>query len=139
MIKLTIILILGTLGALLSGSSTLAVTDQHAEPTVRITLRDGSMRTAVLQGVGCPIAICSRVAFKGVHQDYAILSEDFKGLDAIRDVTSHAASFVAKDGRSKRLTLLHDFRVLYLEDPSGKEQKLDLREVKSVEFTGAAR
>lgn len=106
---------------------------------VKVTFRDGTVRTGTLRGVGCPIAICSRVAFKGVHQDDSVVREQFEDLAAIRDVTSHAASFVGKDGSSKRLTFLYDFRVLYLEESGNAERKVDFVEVKSVEFTGAAR
>jgi hypothetical protein len=139
MMKLTAIPILGAALAALLFSSTRAAIDQHAPQIVRVTLRDGTVRTAKLKGVGCPIAVCSRVAFKGVQQDHSIVPQDFEKLGVIRDITTHAASFIARDGSKKRLTLLYDFRILYLEGSPGEERRIDLGEVESVEFSGAAR
>jgi hypothetical protein len=44
-----------------------------------------------------------------------------------------------KDGSAQRLSLIKDFRVLYLSKPTGGTEKLDLAHVKSVEFLGSAR
>lgn len=44
------------------------------------------------------------------------------------------ALFVLNDGTERRLSLMSDFRVLYLANPLGGREKLDLARVKSVEF-----
>ena len=123
-------------------SAVLAWFPNAAEPgsdtgqNVKLTFHDGTVRTATLQGVGCPMTICSRIAVQGATDDHTILRQGFHDLAAIRDITRHDALFVEKNGDSRRLTLLYDFRVLYLGDEPGK---VDLATVKSVEFTGAAR
>jgi hypothetical protein len=55
----------------------------------------------------------------------------------IRGTTPDSALLVLKDGTTRRLTFVNDFRVIYLDNRSGgkeKEEKLDLARTRSVEF-----
>jgi hypothetical protein len=104
--------------------------------TARITLSDGTTRTATFEGVGCSSSICSRIAIKGKANGAAVTTR-LDSIAAIRDVTPDAALLVLKDGTTRRLTLIDDFRVIYLDHRSGsgkKEEKLDLARTRSVEF-----
>jgi hypothetical protein len=104
----------------------------------RITMRDGTTRTVNLEGVGCTQSICSRTTIKAKSESDSVLKTRFDGLAAIQDTTSRDALFVMKDGTSKRMSLLTDFRVLYLANRLGGQERLDLGAVKSVEFVTPA-
>jgi hypothetical protein len=99
-----------------------------------ITLRDGTQRSITLQGVGCPAAMCSRVAIKGEAPGRDPANVWIDTIGAIRDTTEHDALFVMHDGSRRRLSLLHDFRVLYYVDRSGREGRVDLAKVGSLEI-----
>ena len=97
---------------------------------------DGTTRTATFEGVGCSASICSRVAIKGKANGTAITTR-LDSIAAIKDVTADSALLVLKDGTTRRLTLVNDFRVIYLDNRSDgekKEEKLDLARTRSVEF-----
>jgi len=100
----------------------------------KITMRDGAIRTLHLEGVGCPLSICSRTAIKTKTSTESLVSTWLDGLAAIKDTTASDALFVFKDGTSQRMSLITDFRVLYLASRLGGTEKLDLEKVKSVEF-----
>ena len=104
--------------------------------TARITLNDGTIRTATFEGVGCSTSICSRVAIKGKANGTPVTTR-LDSIAAIRDATADSALLVLKDGTTRRLTLVNDFRVIYLDNRSGgekREEKLDLARTMSVEF-----
>lgn len=105
----------------------------------RVTLRDGASRTVNLEGVGCSMSICSRVVIKGKNEGESLVRRRLDSIAAIKDTTEGDALFVLKDGTLQRLSLVRDFRVLYLEMRSGGTEKLDLAEVKSIEFVAPAR
>jgi len=100
----------------------------------RITMRDGTTRTVKLEGVGCTQSICSRTAIKAKSESNSVVRTWFDGLAAIQDTTPRDALFVMKDGTSKRMSLLTDFRVLYLANRLGGLERLDLGALKSIEF-----
>ena len=100
----------------------------------RITMRDGTTRTVKLEGVGCTQSICSRTAIKAKSESESVVRTWFDGLAAIQDTTSRDALFVMKDGTSTRMSLLTDFRVLYLANRLGGPERLDLGALKSIEF-----
>lgn len=100
----------------------------------KLTLPDGTTRTARLEGVGCPVAICSRVAIKGKAKGDSLVRARFDTIAAIKDTTANDVLFVKKDGTEQRLSLLYDFRVLYFANGHGDTEKLDLSKVKSLEF-----
>jgi hypothetical protein len=111
----------------------------HSERlTAKMTLPDGTSRTVRLEGVGCPVSICSRVSIKGKAEGDSLVKVWLDSLAAIRDTTAKDALFVSKDGTAQRLSLVYDFRVLYLENHLGGTQKLDLTKVKSIEFLAPA-
>ena len=99
----------------------------------RITMRDGTVRSVTLAGVGCQAAICSRTAIKGRAGESEVRTW-LDSLAAIRDTDENSALFVRKDGTSQRLSLVTDFRVLYLAHQFGRDRKVDLGRIRSVEF-----
>ena len=96
--------------------------------TAKITLADGTTRTARLEGVGCSASICSRTAIDGTP---------LGSIAAIKDTTATGAVLLLKNGTTRRLALGKDFRVLYFASPSGVAGKLDLATIKSLEFLPA--
>jgi hypothetical protein len=104
--------------------------------TARITMSDGTIRTATFEGVGCTSSICSRVAIKGKSNGTAITTR-LDSIVAIREATADNALLVLKDGTTRRLTLSKDFRVIYFDNRSGDAQRLDLARTRSVEFIAA--
>jgi hypothetical protein len=100
----------------------------------RITMADGSSRTARLEGVGCSQSICSRTAIKGKAGAESLVRTWLDSIAAIRDTTANDALFVLKDGTERRLSLVADFRVLYVASRFSGTEKLDLAKVRSVEF-----
>ena len=107
--------------------------------TARITLLDGTMKTAKLEGLGCTTSICSRVLIKGKESSGSEVKVWLDGISQIRDTSPTGASLIMKDGTQRRLSLLTDFRVLYLSAPSQKPEKLDLATVKLLEFLPSTR
>jgi hypothetical protein len=102
--------------------------------TAKITLPDGATRSVKLEGVGCSASLCSRTAIKGKGEHDSIVRTWFDTIAAIRDATDSDALFIMRDGTQRRMFLMADFRVLYLANPSGATEKLDLARVKSIEF-----
>ena len=105
----------------------------------RVTLPDGSSRTVKLEGVGCSRSICSRVVIKGYGEGGSQVQKWLDSIETIKDTTEGDAFFVLKDGTQQRLSLVHDFRVLYIANRSGGTEKLDLAKVKSLEFVAPVR
>ena len=103
--------------------------------TARLTLRNGTVQNVQLAGVGCPQAICSRTAIHAKTGTENDVRAWLDSLAAIREITGHDALFVMKDGTSRRMSLLYDFRVLYLANRLEGTEKVDLAKVESVEFT----
>lgn len=102
--------------------------------TARITLPDGTTRMARVEGLGCSAAICSRVAIKGKAEGDSLVSFWLDSIAAIRDTTERDAWIVMKNGTARRVSLVTDFRVLYLANRSATAEKLDLGKIKSLEF-----
>ena len=105
----------------------------------RVTLPNGTHRTVTLDGFGCSAAICSRVFVEGRTDDGSAAKIWIDRLSAIRDITANSALFVMKDGTQKRLSLITDFRVLYLQEGSAKPQKLDLSKIQSLQMVESAK
>ena|SRR5215813_605843 len=105
----------------------------------RVTLPDGTYRTVTLDGFGCSAAICSRVFVEGRTDDGSAARIWIDGLSATRDITANSAVFVMKDGTQQRLSLITDFRVLYLQEGSTKPQKLDLSKIQSLHMVESAK
>ena len=105
----------------------------------KVTQLDGVTRTVKLEGVGCSASICSRTAIKGKAAHDSIVKTWFDSIAAIRDTTDKDALFVMRDGTQRRLSLMTDFRVLYITNPSRGAEKLDLATVRSIEFLAPSR
>lgn len=102
--------------------------------TASLTRRDGTVQTVKVEGVGCPQAICSRTAIHAKAGTEREIRTWLDSLAAIRDITARDALFVMKDGTSRRMSLLYDFRVLYLASRLEGADKVDLGKLESVEF-----
>jgi hypothetical protein len=102
--------------------------------TARITLADGTIRTATIEGLGCSEAICSRVAIKGKADGDSLVSFWLDSIAGIRDTTDQDVLIVMKSGAAARVSLVRDFRVLYLANRTLSLEKLDLGKIKSLEF-----
>jgi hypothetical protein len=105
----------------------------------KITLLDGAAYIMKFDGVGCSASICSRTVLKGRGDRDAMVSTRLDSIATIKDSTGDNALFLMKDGSQRRISLVTDFRVLYLINDKGAQEKVDLAKVKSVEFLGAAR
>jgi hypothetical protein len=118
--------------------------DGHASNlTAKITMPDGYSRTVIVQGVGCNISMCSRVAVRskdepsarlaalGIHKE---ISTWLDSLAAITDITSNAALFVFKDGSARRLSIIDGNRFFYFANQYIGSEKIDVAKVRSVEF-----
>ena len=107
--------------------------------TARITLRDGTVSTATLEGLGCSVAICSRVAIKGKTNGDSLVSFWLDGIAAIKNPAENEAVVVMKNGTEQHLSLVTDFRVLYLSNRSRTPARLDLSRIKLLEFLPPAK
>jgi hypothetical protein len=105
----------------------------------RITMPNGTSRTAEVQGVGCTSAICSRVFISGKEDGPVPVRIWLDGIAAINTIDKNTAQVVMKDGKERRLTLIPDFRVLYISGANGHSERLDLQTVKSLEILSPAR
>jgi hypothetical protein len=96
--------------------------------TARITLPDGTVQIAKLEGLGCSQSICSRVAIKGKASNNSLASFWLDRIAAIKDTTENGALLVMKDGTGQRISLANQSR---------SPEKLDLTKIKSLEFLPA--
>jgi hypothetical protein len=100
----------------------------------RIVLSDGTIHTVTLEGVGCPVGLCSRVAVNARAQGDARIEKVWLDcIAAIQDITGRDALFVFTDGTQRRLSVVSENRVLY----STGDGKVDLSHVQSLIFVGA--
>lgn len=100
----------------------------------KLTLPDGATRTVTLEGVGCSINICSRTIIKGKASGDSLVGTRLDTIAAIKDTGGYTALLVLQDGTQRRISLVRDFRVLYIANQSGGIEKLDLAKIKSIEF-----
>ena len=107
--------------------------------TARVISVDGADRIVTLEGAGCTQSICSRVFLRGQTDSGAILQPLFGSITAIKDTTDKDALFKMRDGAELRLKFVPDFRVLYLTDRNGVREKVDLANIRSLEFVDSAR
>lgn len=108
-----------------------------------ITMPNGSNRTVTVQGVGCNISLCSRVAVRsraemsarltsfGIHKEIRTWLDS---LVAIKEITGRDALFVFKDGSAQRLSIIDGNRFLYFANSIFGHGKIDVTKVRSVEF-----
>jgi hypothetical protein len=100
----------------------------------KITLPDGTVRMAKLDGLGCTSSICSRVAIKGEANDGSRARFWLDSIATIKDIREDDALLVLKNGTEQRMKLITDFRVLYLGNRPSDPERLDLTRIKSLEF-----
>ena len=102
--------------------------------TARITLLDGTVRTATLDGFGCSQGICSRIVMKGKNEEDRWVSFPIRSIATIEDFSAQGVVVVTKDGVRQRITLVTDFSVAYFAYPLWFQQKLDLAKMKSLQI-----
>ena len=124
------------LAAALSVAGGVDVSAGHsASLNARLTLLNGTTRTVALEGVGCPVSLCSRVVVKSTARGEPEPIETLLNtISAIKDITKDDALFVFKNGVERRLAVVPLNRVLYLETQSGIADKIELATVRSIEF-----
>jgi hypothetical protein len=122
-----------------AGSAVEALTIHAPQLEAKVTFRDGTSRTARLEGVGCTQSICSQTIIRGIGGSQGLVSSSLNSLAKIKDTSAGAASFLSTNGTERRLSLVKDFRVLYLRNQSGGTEKIDLESITSVEFLPAHR
>jgi hypothetical protein len=105
----------------------------------RVVSADGTSRTIRLEGVGCTESMCSRVLIRGNRESGAPIRTWLDSIAAIKDATANDALFVMRDGTERRMILVPYFRVLYVSNPNGRTEKLDLTTIRSLEFLAPAR
>ena len=98
-------------------------------------MTDGTTRALTLRGVGCPIAMCSRVRARDRKADNLWLD----GLASVRDISHNAsgpiqASLTFRDGTERQTSIVEDNRVLYVEGRFGRTEKLDLANLTKIDF-----
>ena len=111
---------------------------EHAGQLIRLNVRDGSSQIVTLDGVGCDETICSRVAVNARSLGNVIANRTrFADIAAIRDISEATATFVLKDGTTRRLSVVPDNRVLYVFDANHRAQKISLQRLTSVDFNAS--
>ncbi len=100
-----------------------------------LTMTDGTIRTVTLQGVGCPIGMCSRVRAKDLNANDLWLD----GLASVSHISQNpdgpvTATFKFKDGEEHQASIVALNRVLYVKGQFGSSKKLDLAVVTKIDF-----
>jgi hypothetical protein len=109
--------------------------EQPSSPVARLVLRDGTCRLVRLEGVGCFESICSRVAVRNRSVgDMTANLTPFDMISGMKDMTDDEALFVLNDGSTRRVSINRDNRVLYIANPDGRHEKIEFRDVKSLDF-----
>jgi hypothetical protein len=106
----------------------------------KMTRANGISQMVILEGVGCSEALCSRVAVRSKADDDPRVTKTWLDtIAAIQDITSKDALFVLKNGTSQRHSVVHDNQFLYFADQQGREGKIDIAGIKSIEFLASGR
>jgi hypothetical protein len=129
----------GLSDTLKSGRTPKQVETHASGLAARVTFSDGTDRTVTLEGVGCSSAICSRLFIEARSNDESVVRMWIDTLSGVRDIRPASALFVMKDGTQRRLSLITDFRVLYVNQGSTRTQKLDLSKIQSLEMLSLAK
>jgi hypothetical protein len=106
--------------------------------TAKITMVDGTTRQMDIQGVGCSAALCSRVFILAKTHGGSRTTIWFDRIATINHLSEDTALFLMKDGTEQHVTLIPDFRVLYVSARNGRTEKLDLRTIKSLQILPSA-
>jgi hypothetical protein len=118
------------------GKVTTASRRHEPHRRVWLTPHSGPSRVATLEGVGCSEAICSRVRVRtrasGEERGETLVR--FDEIVTIKSDKAGHATLDFVDGTSRRVVIPIENRVIYLLDDSDRTQRLDMRELESVEF-----
>ena len=142
------ILVVSAIGVLMDGAAAFSRPENtgiahSSDLMAKITTPDGFSQTVIVQGVGCNVNICSRVAVRsqseaspglaafGLHKE---TSTRLDSLAAIKDVTRTDALFVFKNGSSRRLSIVDGNRFFYFAHAHFGAGKIDVMQVRSIEF-----
>jgi hypothetical protein len=100
----------------------------------RLTLADGTVRAVTLEGVGCPLGMCSRVKVRQSNTDTMWLD----GLVSVRGISHTAGPVTATvefiDGTERRASIIVANRVLYVQGHFGQTEKLDIGRLSRIDF-----
>ena len=135
------ITVVAALGADRSAPQPLTIEEQQhlSSQTARLTLLNGETRTVLLEGVGCPTSMCSRVLVNSKTPGNPLLTKTWlDSVSAIREVSKDDALFVFRDGTERRLSVIPLNRVLYVKGRLAGDEKIDLASVRSLEFIAPA-
>ena len=122
---------------------TAALPANHVEQTpqtrlpglfAKVTLLNGTSRTVALDGVGCSASMCSKVVFKAKGEDGKLVGTPLDSIASITGATKGMTVLALKDGTERHVSLVPDFRVLYVADRSGTKERIDLATTRFVEF-----
>jgi hypothetical protein len=108
--------------------------------SARMVLSDGTTRAVKLEGVGCTVSMCSRVAVNArtegtrTEGNGVIQKIWLDSISSIQDITSNDALFRLKDGTQRRLSVVTENRILYA---AGSAGKIDLSHIQSLTFVPA--
>jgi hypothetical protein len=130
---------------------TITKKEGHLSPLiVKVTFLSGESRTLMLQGVGWFGGIGDTHAIRGIGEGNSLVSIWLDTIAAIKDTNADDALFILKSGTERRLSFvdnnsvqsgLKDYyiRNFYVANQDGGTERLDLAQVKSVEFAATAR
>jgi len=124
------------------GNASLASISQQREQShrsllhARITLANGADRAVTLEGVGCNVSMCSRVAIRTTKVDSVWLDglTSVTGIAAGDDAGPVKAIFHFRNGAERETSITSGNRVLYLRGRFGLTEKLDLGSVVKIDF-----
>jgi hypothetical protein len=102
---------------------------------IRVLMLNGVERTVTLEGVGCPVSMCSRVRVRNTEVANVWL-DGVARVSGIRDTASGTvkAVFNFKSGVESQESVVAGNRVLYVKDARGQHEKLDLASIRQSSF-----
>jgi hypothetical protein len=128
---------IGGLGHATSANSTPLPDDNghRSSLPIRVTKLNGVEKTVTLEGVGCPLSMCSRVRVRNTTAANVWL-DGVASVSSIRDTASGAvkAIFTLKNGEKSQESVVAGNRVLYVKDGHGQHEKLDLTNISQISF-----
>jgi hypothetical protein len=99
-----------------------------------VTLTGGSVRTVTLRGVGCTVAMCSRVRVLDTNGESVWLD----GLRSVHDISREGdgvtAVFTFRNGSERHASIRAGNRVWYLRGHFWLAEQLDLANVSRIDF-----
>ena len=140
--KNILVILLLTIAFVLQGAATPRPDNRAEQPSsthlsglnARVTQPNGSTRTVTLDGVGCSMSMCSKVFIKGKDAGGNLVGTPLDSIASITVATKDMAVLVMKDGTQRHVALVPDFRVLYVTDRTGSNERIDLAKIRSVQF-----